>query len=278
MTTTTPTPTPDTPVRDGVSRTGIEVRLDPAGGRVRVRTTSRGQPELPLLRPMLLDSDSTSARVSLVPEGAMLLAGDRIEIEVVVGAGARLDLVEPAGTVAYDMRGGAATWGVSVVLDEGAQLVWHGEPFVASAGSRTIRRTVVRMASGAVLALRETLVLGRYAEHPGAVEQHLSVVGPETVPVLVEELCLSPDDAGAVLGPHRVVGSVLLVGGVTAPDVDPDHCYSLESGDTLWRRLATEAHLAMPIEVWTEVLRSCARSAAAPRTPDRAPQRRTHPG
>ncbi len=274
---TTTTPTPDAPVLDGVSRTRIEVRLDPSGGRVRVRTTSSGLPELPLLRPMLLDSDTTGARVSLVPEGAMLLAGDRIQIDVHVAAGARLDLVEPAGTVAYDMRGGVATWDVHAVLDKGAHLVWHGEPFVASAGSRTVRRTAVRMAPGSVLALRETLVLGRYGEHPGAVEQHLSVLGPDDVPLLVEELWLSPEVSAAVLGPHRVVGSVLLVG-VTAPDVDPDHRYSLESGDTLWRRLASEAHLAAPADVWTEVVRSCARSAAAPRTPARAPLRRTHPG
>ena len=46
------------------------------------------------------------ARVALVPEQAVLLAGDHVTVSVRVGAGAALEIVEPGGTVAYAMRGG----------------------------------------------------------------------------------------------------------------------------------------------------------------------------
>jgi urease accessory protein len=234
-----------------------------------VLTRSTGTPEVPLLRPMLVDSAVASARVSLVPEGAMLLAGDRISLEVEVGPGARLELVEPAGTVAYDMRGRDASWDVRVVLREDAVLVWHGEPFVAAAGSRTRRRTDVTLAPGAVLALRETLVLGRYGEPPGEVSQQLTATGSDGRPLLVEEL---------VLGSHRVVGSVLLLGAVVPPDEAVADRFELERGGTLWRRLGREAHLATPADAWTAAVRSCARSAAAPGTPGRAPRPGRRPG
>lgn len=272
MTTTTSTPEVAVAVADGVSRTRVAVHADPSGGRVRVRTGSTGSPELPLLRPMLTDSSPGSARVSLVPEGAMLLAGDRIELDIEVGAGARLDLVEPGGTVAYDMRGRDASWDVRIRLHEDAVLVWHGEPFVAAAGSRTHRRTEVTLASKAVLALRETLVLGRYGEQPGEVEQHLIVADADGRPLLVEELLVGS------LGLHRVVGSVLLLGGVVPPEEAAADRFELERGGTLWRRLGREAHLATPVEAWAVAVRSCGRSAAAPGTPARAPQPGRRPG
>ena len=89
-----------------LGRTRIRVTADPDGGRCRVRTAMTGSdPTAALVRPMVLHHDATTARISLVPEGALLLAGDAVELDVTVDAGARLDVVEPGGTVAFDMRG-----------------------------------------------------------------------------------------------------------------------------------------------------------------------------
>ena len=74
-------------------------------------------------------------RLALVATQALLLAGDHVRIEVVVHGPVQLDLVETAGTVAYDMRGGSASWEVDVVLRNGARLTWDGEPFVVAAGA-----------------------------------------------------------------------------------------------------------------------------------------------
>ena len=161
---------------------------------------------------MLLTADERRARVALVPDGALLLAEDAIAIRVDVGPGAVLELVEPAGTVAYDMRGGSATWSVDVRLGQGAALIWAGEPFVVAAGARVRRTTSVQIADGAVLVLRETLVLGRSGEPAGQVQQRTTAVDEHGEPVLVEELALDADRAPTLLGGRRVVDTVLVLG------------------------------------------------------------------
>ncbi|EGD43880.1 LigA [Nocardioidaceae bacterium Broad-1] len=220
------------------------------GGRVRVQTDVVGPATAPALRPMLLASDARSARISLVPDGAMLLAGDHVTIDVEVGEGASLTLVEPAGTVAYDMDGGRASWSVRIALAAGATLVWAGEPFVVSAGADVTRDTRVTLAPGARLALRETLVLGRHGERPGRASTTWSAYGHDGRPVLVESLDLDASSlAPGLLGPHRVLGSVTALGQEIAPDAFPDGRLDLEHGGTLWRHLASEAH-EIPREPW----------------------------
>ncbi|GGR63188.1 urease accessory protein [Nocardioides luteus] len=222
-----------------------------SSGRVRVETEMEGPATAPALRPMLLASDATSARVSLVPDGAMLLAGDRVAVEVEVGEGACLTLVEPAGTVAYDMDGGQACWSVAITLAAGATLLWAGEPFVVSAGADVIRSTAVTLGAGARLALRETLVLGRHGERPGRTSTSWSALDHEGRPLLVESLDL--DEASLVpgiLGDHRVLGAVTTFGLDLPPDLCRQGRLDLERGGTLWRHLAAEAH-ELPGEPWT---------------------------
>lgn len=231
MTTLTRTPTE--------ARTSVAVRAD--GDRVRVRHSVEGPG--PLVRPVLLASSTAGARVCLVPEGALLLAGDAIGIRVDVGPGVHLELVEPGGTVAYDMRGGSARWDVHVTLGAGASLVWHGEPFVVSAGARVTRRTTIEVADHARLALRETLVLGRHQEQGGTVRQLTTVAGPGGVPLLVEDLALSPGTD--LLGGRRALGQVLALG--VPPPAD---AFVLETGGSLTRRLGDHAHQVQPEGPW----------------------------
>ena len=44
------------------------------------------------------------------PTRALLLAGDAVEVQCHVADGLTLHLQETSGTVAYDMRGGSASW------------------------------------------------------------------------------------------------------------------------------------------------------------------------
>lgn len=254
MTTSTPDRAPDRADGGGVqgegSRTTVTVDRPAEGGRLRVGMHAVGGPDRPLLRPMLVAADERTARVALVPEGALLLAGDVLTTRVRVGPGAALELLEPAGTVAYDMRGGSARWDVHVELAVGATLVWHGEPFVAASGSEVDRRTIIDLAPTARLALRETLVLGRYGEWPGTLRSRLEA-RVDGAPVLVEDLGLAPDTAGMLLGGHRVLGSVLLLGADLPGDPGPDR-FDLEGGGTLVRRLAAEAHQAVLADTWAQ--------------------------
>ncbi|MEU0316388.1 urease accessory protein UreD [Nocardioides sp. NPDC006273] len=220
------------------------------GGRVRVETEVGGPSTAPALRPMLLSSDARSARISLVPDGAMLLAGDQVTVEVEVGEGACLTLVEPAGTVAYDMDGGHADWTVAITLAADASLVWAGEPFVASAGADVTRDTRVTLGPGARLALRETLILGRHGERPGRVVTTWSAHQADGRPLLVESLDLDASSlAPGLLGEHRVLASVTALGRDVPPGVCPDGRLDLERGGTLWRHLADEAH-EIPAQPW----------------------------
>lgn len=197
-------------------------------GRVRVGLDARSAPERPVLRPMLIASSDDHARVSLVPEGALLLAGDAVRIEVHVGPGAALELVEPAGTVAYDMRGDRATWDVEITLAEAARLTWLAEPFVSSAGSDVVRTTSIDRAEGATCTLQDTVVLGRHGESSGRLRQTL------TSDLLVEDLELGHP---LLLGGSRVMRTLLTLG-------ERSECgMQLEGEGTLLRELADHAHL-----------------------------------
>ncbi len=207
------------------------------GGRCRF--TSEGGP----FRAVLQATDGTSARVALVPDRALLLAGDRVRLEVTVAAGTHLHLVETSGTVAYDMRGGDASWDVAVEVGAGGSFVHETLPWVSAAGSDVRRSTELVLAEGAGALVRETLVLGRHGEAPGRLTSR-TVVRRGGREVLVEEL-----DARD-LAPARVLDGVLWVGaagvGQEVAEVSEPGVTRLETetGEVLHRALATEAHLA----------------------------------
>jgi urease accessory protein len=191
------------------------------------------------LRAFRLPSVAGVDRVALVPEQAVLLAGDLVSVSVRVPAGRALEIVEPGGTVAYAMRGAQARWDVSVEVEEAGSLVWHGEPFVVAEGADVRRTTTVALAVGAALVLRETLVLGRSSEAPGRLVARTDVLRGD-LPVLVEEL-----DVGRGLGRHRVLDQVLHLGSPCGAD---EHTLTLESGDLLHRWLGAATHLS-PLRV-----------------------------
>ncbi len=206
-----------------------------------MHTATRTEVRSSHLRAFALDG----VRVALVPEQAVLLAGDHVTLTVRVGAGQGLEIVEPGGTVAYAMRGRQARWDVRVVVEEGGSLVWHGEPFVVAQGADVLRSTTIDLAPGASLNLRETLVLGRSREGPGTLVSRTDV-RRDGVPVLVEEL-----DAALGLGPHRVVDQVLMLEGFEAQALRDEQGRAsatepgvmvLDGGGRLHRWLGAETH------------------------------------
>ncbi|MYY03671.1 urease accessory protein UreD [Streptomyces sp. ATexAB-D23] len=163
-------------------------------------------------RPLLPAADRI--RVALVGTRAGLLAGDALGLRISVGPGARLELVEPAGLVAYDHRGGSSRWQARVDVAEGGELLWSGLPFVVSDGADVERDMDVRLAAGARMLWRDTLVLGRSGERGGSVRATTRVTydGRE---LLVEDLDLTdpgPRELPGILGPHRVIGAVTALG------------------------------------------------------------------
>ncbi|MEP7764552.1 urease accessory protein UreD [Sanguibacter sp. 25GB23B1] len=240
--------------------TRIEVHVD--GGRARC-SLSTG-----LLSPRVLSSDASGARVALVATGALLLAGDHVRIDVHVGAGAWLEVVETSGTVAYDARGGTAAWDVTVDVDEGGTLVWEGLPFVVAAGADVTRRTTVTLAPDAALLLRETLVLGRTGEVGGDLRSttRCTIDGR---PAFVEDLRLDASrTAPGVLGPARVLDSILCLGTrppANAPVAGQVHL-DLDAPGAVLRSVGQRAHtgsLAAQWPRWTSHVRQRSPTAVA---------------
>ena len=129
-----------------MSHTRLEVCRDPAGGRVRVVVRTDGPRGRGHLGIRVLHAGVDGAQVAVLAEGALLVAGDDVSVGMRVGPGVRLDVVEPAGTVAFDMRGGSARWGVAVEVDDGGELVWRAEPFVVATGA-VVDRELERQAA-----------------------------------------------------------------------------------------------------------------------------------
>jgi urease accessory protein len=219
----------------------VDVCRDPAGGKVFVRTASAQ------LRASLLTSTAHSARVALVPQSALLLGGDAVRIELTVGAHCMLEIVEPGGTVAYDMRGGSASWDVRIVVGPHGRLVWHGQPFVVASGAEVLRSSTIDLGIEATCLMRETILLGRDSEGPGRATTRTTVhVGG--APVLVEQLELGqPAQVPGILGSHRVVDQVLDL----RPDADGgSDGLLLEGSGVLHRRLGWFGHDASLHDVW----------------------------
>jgi urease accessory protein len=227
----------------------VTTRIELVGERGRPRCLLRGG----LLVPRRLPDRDGVVRVALVASTALLLAGDEVRVEVVVGPGLALDVVETAGTVAYAMRGGAARWQVAVHVAGGARLTWAGLPFVVADGSVVDRSTVVDLGDGAVAVLRESLVLGRSGEPGGRLVSSTRVVLGGR-PLLVESLVLDPDTRRdpVVLAGARCLDSVSVLG-ARLPD-GPD-VLQLDGTASIARRLTDDLHLSTLEETFATAAR-----------------------
>jgi urease accessory protein len=246
-------------------RRSTRLRVDPAADGVRVAELTSGS----LLSPRVLESRGRRVRIALVGHTASLLAGDRLELEVEVGPGVHLELVEPSGTVAYDARGGHASWAAQIHIGANASLVWRAAPFVVAGGSDVDREVDVQLEAGGVAVVREMLALGRHGEIGGSLisRQRVTLAG---APLLVEALDLRDAESRALpglLGGHRVLATAMILGLATDTEVDT-WTTPLAGPGALSRALTDAAHeaeeaLARP---WTTWLAALARHTGAHHT------------
>ena len=247
-----------------MSRTRIVVRGPrAAGGRPDVRVETAGPEGRGHLAVRMLPPRAGVARVALLAEGALLLGGDEVEVEVLLADGTRLEVVEPTGTVAYDMRGDRAAWRVTVDAGEASRLTWRGQSFVVSDGAVVERSTTVRLGPDAVVALAEQLVLGRSGEEGGALvtSTHVATRQSRTDSghpglVLVEHLDLD----GAVprvgvLGGARVLETVAVLGRRAPHTGDaPVLRLDLEAEGTLLRWMGQATHHGALDTAWQDAV------------------------
>lgn len=210
-----------------------------AGGNDRARLRLRSS----LLSPRPLQVGAARARVALVATSALLLGGDNVSIGIDVGLGCRLEVVDIAGTVAYDARDAVSTWTVNITVADGGRLFWKAEPFVIAGGSNVCRRTTLDLAAGAQACLRETLVLGRTGEQGGAVRARTRV-SLDGQPLLAEDLDLADPAARnrpGILGGYRVIDTASVFGRRAATPVNA-RCFQLAGEGTVARYLGGDLH------------------------------------
>ncbi|MEA2155686.1 MAG: urease accessory protein [Solirubrobacteraceae bacterium] len=154
-------------------------------------------------------------RAAFVPTQAGPLAGDEDRVRIVVGAGATL-VVEPVAATLALPGTAAIVLTLDVTVLEGGCLVLDEAALIVAAGADVTRRCTVELGRGAVAALRESVVLGRDGEPPGALDSVLRVTLAGR-PLLHDGLraCAASaiSDAHVALAPgHRVLSTVCLLG------------------------------------------------------------------
>lgn len=239
------TPVGDTGIRTesmtlATETTELDVTLGPRGAQVRAGGGA--------LRVLTQSCGGARVRVAVVPERALLLAGDDVVFRVHVGEGVQLHLQDIAGTIAHDMRGGQARWRFEVDIAADGCLLHEALPWVSAQGSCVERDLILDLAPSAAALLRETIVLGRHGEGPGQLVSRTRVAR-DGIPVLVEDL------HAADLAPARVLDAVYAFG-VESPPAPGATRLVTAGGEVIHRVLGDAAHHACAVldQVWRQTL------------------------
>jgi urease accessory protein len=248
----------------------------PTDALLTVERTQRGHAVTRLRRgarlaPRILATNGTGARACLVPTQAGPLAGDHDGVRIAVGPGATLIVGPVAATLA--LPGTRRTRiELDIAVAAGGRLVLEEAPLIVAAGADVVRRSRVRLAVGAIVALRDTVVLGRAGEPGGRIDSVLRVTGPRGV-VLHDALRCEPSTAAAdayvALAPgDRVAATLCLLGPVSPPRIAAEsRVLALASGGVLLRATAPglaelDAELDAAWRAWAAA-GSCWRHVAA---------------
>jgi urease accessory protein len=186
--------------------------------------------------------------------GGGVLQGDRLEVSIDVGAGARLHLDTSSATRLYRMPDRDARSEVDLRVGPGACLEVLPDPYLPFAGARFRQRTRAVVDETGILLLAEVVAAGRAARGEELCyerfESVLDVRRPSGA-LLSRDACrLVPAeglDAPGVLGPGRpVVGTLHVVAAGFSPDAlaelpAPSGAYagagSLPNGAGAWLRV-----------------------------------------
>ncbi|MEV4628667.1 urease accessory protein UreD [Micromonospora sp. NPDC049523] len=184
------------------------------GSRGTRLTELRGEAPL-LLRRTGPDGEPGEVQVHLVGGAAGPLGGDRLRIEIEVGAGALLCVRTVAASLALPGAGGGQSrLEVVARIGAGGRLRWLPEPLIGAARCDHLSRSVLELAEGAALVWREELVCGRHGEQVGDVRISTTVRYAGRT-LLRNELAVGPRAPGwagpAGLGGARVTGTLLRV-------------------------------------------------------------------
>jgi urease accessory protein len=244
----------------GRARTSISVLR--SGWPLMLRTTAALAPT-PVTAWICRTADA--ARVHLSAGAAGPLGGDRLRLEVRVGAGSALVLGEIASTLLLPgTYGGESRLDVRIHVGAGAALAWLPELVIAARGCRHVTDTRVVLESGARLVLREEVLFGRHGEPVGRYRQRVRVETGDG-PLYDQELGAGPAapgwDGPAVTAGHPAAGTLLVVG--PGPAADDAARTALRAPDTALMELPGAGRLLSTLAPDTATLRRRLDGAAA---------------
>lgn len=141
----------------------LRLRAERVGARTRLTELECHAP-LQLLRCHHLDAAMPDmAHATIVSPSGGVLQGDRLEVAVRVGPGARLRLDTPSAMRLYRMPYAEAQQLVFLTVEEDGFLEYLPEPTIPFAGSQFASHSECRVAEGATLVLAEVVSGGRAA-------------------------------------------------------------------------------------------------------------------
>ena len=240
----------------------LDVTAERLAGRTRI-TDLRCRAPLQALRPHYLDPASPDmAFLTIASPSGGVLQGDRLDLRVRLGRGARLHLDTQGATRIYRAPDAPATMTTTFDLGPCAYLEYLPDPFIPYAGSRFAGLTGCLVPEDASLITWEIVGAGREAHGERHAferfESRLRLSRPDGELVAADAVELAPREAlGAPgrLGAYLVVGTLLIVQrGFRLETLRPALVES-PGGPTL----AGASSLAQDAGAWVRVL---ARSAA----------------
>ena len=140
--------------RDGALRLEVERRGDRS-------VLSRARFTLPLQVLAPLGLDDPAAVVSILNPTGGHVGGDRLTIDVTVGAAAHACITTPSATKVYRATGEPAVQHVALRLEAGAICEWVPDHTIPFAGSALRQRITVDVGDGAGLILVDAFAAGR---------------------------------------------------------------------------------------------------------------------
>lgn len=240
---------------------GVRLRAGLVGGRTRI-TELWCRPPLQVLRAHHVDPDRPAlASVILASPSGGILQGDRLSIDIRVGTGAALRVLNQSATRLYRAPEGEAQQDVRLEVDAGGFLEYLPEPIIPFAGSRFSVRTTCVVAEGGTLVAWEVVGAGRVARGEilafDRYESSVEVERPDGTLLASDAVALDraePMQAIGALGRHRAMGMLIVV----RSGLDPGHlrmaagevhdpsislgASSLPNGAGAWLRVLGESH------------------------------------
>lgn len=212
------------------------------------------------LAPRVLEVRPDAVHACLLPTQAGPLAGDHDRVRIVVGAGATLVVRPVAATLALPgVR--RIRLDLEVEVGRAGRLVLEEAPLILAAGAHIERSAAVRLAAGAVAALRDTLVLGRAGEAGGRLVSTMRITDEQGLVLhdaMRHEPATARRDAHVAFAPgHRVAATLCLLG-IELPDDAP---FALARAGALRRFTARglaelDAELTQPWQRWMHTITS----------------------